>query len=108
MYAEFVAQRFKELETDVETWLHAAVGIAGESGELLDAIKKAWIYGKELDAENVKEELGDILFYVQAMANQFGWTVTDLKEHNMAKLIKRYPLGYSDQAAINRADKTQS
>lgn len=107
MYAGFVTERFKQMESEILTQLHAAVGISGEAGEILDAVKKAWAYRKPLDVANVKEELGDILFYVQAMCNCFGWTLTDLKESNMAKLIKRYPTGYSDQAAIARADKTE-
>src|ERR1035437_131468 len=40
--------------------LHMVVGISGEAGELLDAIKKQVIYRKPLDRENVIEELGDI------------------------------------------------
>ena len=39
--------------------LHMAVGISGEAGELLDAIKKNAIYGRALDVNNVIEELGD-------------------------------------------------
>jgi hypothetical protein len=31
--------------------LHAALGISGEAGELLDAVKKSFIYGKVLDWE---------------------------------------------------------
>ncbi len=43
--------------------LHAAVGVSGEAGELLDAIKKTWIYEEPLDLENIIEECGDSLFY---------------------------------------------
>lgn len=104
-YSQFVTERFKSMPTDTLTRLHAAVGISGESGELLDAIKKAWAYNKPLDTGNVHEELGDILFYVQAMCNQFGWTFQDIINANVRKLIKRYPTGYSDQDAQTRADK---
>lgn len=85
--------------------LHAAVGIAGESGELLDAIKKTWIYNKPLDKENVLEECGDILFYLVAMLSNNGYSLGDAAEHNVRKLAKRYPTGYTDQAAQQRADK---
>lgn len=105
-YAQFVTERFKAMPTDTLTRLHAAVGISGEAGELLDAVKKAWAYNKPLDVENVHEELGDCLFYIQAMCNQFGWTFESVIAANVAKLIKRYPTGYSDQAAQDRADKT--
>jgi hypothetical protein len=35
--------------------LHCVVGISGEAGELLDAVKKTWVYGKALDHDNLIE-----------------------------------------------------
>lgn len=104
-YSLFVAKRFKFQPEHIQSLLHAAVGICGEGGELIDAVKKSWVYGKELDRENVKEELGDLLFYIQAAANLMHTTMGDLMSQNMAKLRRRYPDGYSDAAAIARADK---
>jgi len=43
--------------------LHGAIGISGEAGELLDAVKKHVFYGKPLDVNNVKEEISDVLWY---------------------------------------------
>ena len=43
------------------------VGVSGEAGELLDAVKKAVIYRKPLDLENVIEELGDLEFYMEGL-----------------------------------------
>lgn len=88
--------------------LHAAVGLAGEGGELLDAVKKTWIYGKPMDMENVLEECGDALFYVTAMLINSGFTLDQSFEHNHNKLKSRYPDGYTDEAAITRADKVLS
>jgi len=88
--------------------LHAAVGLAGEGGELLDAVKKTWIYGKEMDMENVLEECGDALFYVTAMLINSGFTMRQAMDHNYHKLKSRYPDGYTDAAAIARADKVTS
>jgi NTP pyrophosphatase (non-canonical NTP hydrolase) len=85
--------------------LHYAVGVAGEAGELLDACKKGAIYRKFYDLANIKEELGDIEFYLEAIRQQFGLTREEIIDHNMRKLTKRYPSGYSNQAAKERADK---
>lgn len=85
--------------------LHMAVGISGESGELLDAIKKAVIYRKPIDIENVIEELGDLEFYMEGLRASLGITREQTIEGNISKLGKRYQDGYSDKAAQERADK---
>jgi NTP pyrophosphatase (non-canonical NTP hydrolase) len=86
--------------------MHMAVGISGEAGELLDAIKKHSIYQKPLDFDNVKEEAGDILFYLTGLLNDVGITLNECIEANREKLSKRYPNKcYSNADAIKRADK---
>jgi len=86
--------------------LHMAVGVSGEAGELLDAIKKHAVYQKQLDINNVIEEAGDILFYLTGLLNELGLTIEECMEANVAKLSKRYPQHqYSNAAAIARADK---
>ena len=86
--------------------LHMAVGIAGEAGELLDAIKKHVIYQKPLDEENVVEELGDLEFYLEGLRSALLLTRNDTLRHNLKKLGRRYHQGsYSDQQAQERADK---
>lgn len=86
--------------------LHMIMGVCGETGELLDAIKKAIIYRKPLDRENVIEELGDIEFYLEGLRQGLGIAREETLEANIAKLSKRYDgLHYSDKAAQTRADK---
>lgn len=90
---------------DVEL-LHAVIGIAGEAGELLDAIKKTVIYRKEIDRENVIEELGDLAFYVEALQQVLGISRQETLDANIVKLAKRYPdFQYTDAHAHARADK---
>lgn len=85
---------------------HMALGIAGEAGELVDAIKKATIYNKPLDLPNVKEEVGDLLFYLAGVGNACGFSLDDAITANRAKLSVRYSAGsYSDKQAQERADK---
>lgn len=105
-YARFVFQLVKDMGDSVLDKLHAAVGIAGEAGELLDAIKKHWAYGKPLDVQNVVEELGDLEFYMCAMRLLIGVSRQEVLQANANKLAVRYAgLQYSDTAAIIRADK---
>lgn len=86
--------------------LHMAVGVSGESGELLDAIKKATIYRKPIDRENVIEELGDLEFYMEGVRQALNITRQVTIDANIVKLGKRYEgFQYSDKAATVRADK---
>jgi NTP pyrophosphatase (non-canonical NTP hydrolase) len=88
--------------------IHMVIGIAGEAGELLDAIKKKAIYRKVLDRENVIEELGDLEFYMEGLRQELGITREECIEANMTKLKKRYSsLKYSDKHAQDRADKNE-
>jgi NTP pyrophosphatase (non-canonical NTP hydrolase) len=104
-YDMFVKQLFKGDSRD-NMLTHAALGIAGEAGELVDAIKKHVIYGKPLDLENVREEIGDIRFYIEALCNILDLHDQTIIQANMNKLAKRYKdLTYSSTSAIQRADK---
>lgn len=86
--------------------LHMAVGISGEAGELLDAIKRRVIYRKELDVVNVLEELGDLEFYMEGIRQGLDITREQCLEANIKKLGARYvDMKYSDTAAQTRADK---
>ena len=89
--------------------LHAVLGIAGECGELVDIVKKHCIYNQPLDEgklEHLKEESGDMEFYLEQLRQEIKLTREAILEGNMAKLAKRYEgFKYSDAAAKERADK---
>lgn len=96
----------KELTPTQADMLHMGVGVSGEAGELLDAIKKYCIYQKDLDKNNIVEELGDIEFYIERIRQIINVSRSQILEHNMNKLFKRYDeFKYSNEQAQNRADK---
>jgi NTP pyrophosphatase (non-canonical NTP hydrolase) len=105
-YDSFVALLFKQQPAHIMA-LHAALGVAGEAGELADAIKKEHIYGKPTDRANIVEELGDLRFYIQAVMQMYGISEQEVLQQNANKLCVRYKsLRYSDGEAIARADKS--
>lgn len=85
--------------------LHAVLGVCGETGELLDSVKKAIIYRQPIDLINVREELGDIEFYLEALRQCLNIDRDETIEHNIIKLQTRYGNSYSDTAAQQRKDK---
>ena len=67
--------------------LHMVLGISGEAGEILDAIKKHVIYNKGLDLEHVIEELGDLEFYLEGLRQQLLITREHTLNQNMTKTV---------------------
>jgi NTP pyrophosphatase (non-canonical NTP hydrolase) len=43
---------------------HAGMGLITEVGEIVDSFKRSWFYHKDLDLANIKEEIGDVLWYI--------------------------------------------
>ncbi len=84
---------------------HACMGLAGESGEVVDLMKKHLFYGKELDDLKLKNEIGDCLYYLQFLTFLIGSSIGECMELNTVKLAKRYPEGFSLQASIEKMDE---
>lgn len=96
----------RELTPEQASLLHMGCGVSTEANELLDAIKKHTIYQKPLDVENIKEELGDLLFYMSNLMQSIGLSFEEILQHNIDKLSVRYASGsYSNAQAQQRADK---
>ncbi len=85
-----------------ERLLHAGIGLATETGEFLDALKKSVFYGKELDRVNLKEELGDMLWYIAIAMNELGTDFETEMERNIEKLEQRYPEKFTKEKSDNR------
>lgn len=86
---------------------HYFVGVSTEAGELLDAIKKAYIYGKPVDKVNLKEEIGDVFWYLARACDYLGFTFEEVMEVNITKLKARYGEKFTEHAALNRDLETE-
>lgn len=106
-YDKFVWQLLKP-DTERMMKLHVALGICGEAGEFADAVKKSIIYGQPQNTENLIEELGDLLFYIQAAINVFRLDLEVIMQQNADKLAKRYDkLVFSTEESALRKDKKE-
>lgn len=82
--------------------IHALLGLVSEVGEIADALKKHLIYGKPLDITNLVEEFGDVEWYQALGLKAIGSDHASAWAANIAKLEKRYPQGFTPEAALNR------
>jgi NTP pyrophosphatase (non-canonical NTP hydrolase) len=114
-YSMFVASRAKNMGTANLDLLHGALGAMTEAGELGDIAKKIWVYNQSIGTVNkhgithrqhMIEELGDMFFYMFIVCMVLDVTPQQVIRENVDKLLKRYPVIYTDAAAAARADKT--
>lgn len=78
-------------------FLYPVLGLAGESGELLNKVKKIFRdKAGKIDAEtkeSVISELGDVLWYVAQIATEFETSLADVAKSNLEKLKSRVNRG---------------
>ncbi len=85
--------------------LTGAIGICSEGGELLDIVKKLIFQGKQPSAElrvKLKNELGDVMWYVQQILIGMDWSLNEILAENTRKLSGRYPDGFETEKSENR------
>lgn len=72
----------------------AVLGLTGEAGEVADLHKKHMWHRVPTTTENYALEIGDVLFYVLAAANELMIPIETIMQMNVDKLAKRYPGGF--------------
>ena len=82
--------------------LHAALGLQTESAEFSDALKKHVFYGTKLDVVNLKEELGDMMWYMAIACDVLGTSFEKEQERVVNKLKTRYPDKFTKDKASTR------
>jgi len=79
-------------------WIYPALGLSGESGEVIEKLKKILrddngkISNEKLDS--IKKELGDVLWYISALATELGLSLEEIAEDNIKKVQSRKERGF--------------
>ena len=87
-----------------ELILNAAMGLCGESGEVIDLVKKHLFHGHDLDDEKLIKELGDVAWYLAEAATALNVNLSEILEKNIKKLENRFPDGFNSNRSINRGE----
>ncbi len=108
---EFNDYQKKAKKTDTYTTrpdrlLYATLGLAGESGEVAEKVKKILRDKKGVISEEKKQELlmelGDVLWYIAKFARELGVSLDDVAEKNIEKLYSRLERGKISGDGDNR------
>jgi len=87
---------------DMDMRIMSALGLAGESGEVCDLVKKAAYHNHPIEFEKLEKEIGDVLCYVAILAQSHGFELEEIAQKNIEKLRKRYPDGFDVERSKNR------
>jgi NTP pyrophosphatase (non-canonical NTP hydrolase) len=99
---DIVLPRTNHMTDKHRATMNAALGLAGETGEIVDLIKKFEFHGHPFELSKLQNEIGDVLFYLQWLANTHGFNLETCLEANGTKLKARYPISFSSEQSINR------
>lgn len=98
------AQRTMNLSLDFEeTSRHALHGMCAEVGEIHSIFQKFY-QGHEVDAEHVKKEVGDLLWMIAEFCTVHGWSMGEVAQMNLDKLLARYPDGFKAEQSLHRKE----
>lgn len=91
-------------EAEILDWI---LGLCGESGEVSDLIKHHIFHKEDLDKMKLAKELGDVLWYVSAIASAYHINMNSIITLNVNKLRHRYGEKYNNKASAQRHAKDQ-
>lgn len=93
-------------KTKNNEFLHLVLGLVGESGEIAEKVKKIVRDHdsnlEKVDVEDLKKELGDVLWYVAVLADFFELKLDDVAQTNVEKLLSRKERGVLKGSGDNR------
>lgn len=104
-YQQLALRTESHMNSDLDRILQGVMGLAGESGECVDLVKKFVFQGHSLDSEHLIKELGDVAWYLALTADAIGCSLEDVLEINIKKLEARYSNGkFEAGKSINRKE----
>ena len=80
---------------------HALYGLSSETGEISGIFQKN-LQGHVIKRDELKEEIGDLLWFISEICFLFGFDMGEIAQGNIDKLKKRYPDGFDEDRSVNR------
>ena len=102
-YQKLAARTINNKLEPCQKEFHALHGMAGEVGELHSIYQKAY-QGHETNIEQLKKELGDLMWFIAEYCTCLGWNLEDIAQMNIDKLKARYPEGFEEEKSLNRKE----
>lgn len=102
-YQQLAARTINPRLTKQEKQLHSLFEMCGELGEVHSIFQKVY-QGHPVHKDDLKLELGDLLWGIAEFCTVNGFKLGDIAMLNIEKLKKRYPEGFDEDRSINREE----
>lgn len=95
----------KNIKLEEIKTMNALMGLAGETGELIDIYKKVYFQGHSFDKIKVIKEVGDIMWYLNFLCQILDISFEEVMQTNINKLRTRYGETFSIEGSVKRVDE---
>ena len=103
-YQQLAMKTLNPALSQKDVLINGVMGLCGESGEVIDLVKKHLAQGHELDRDAMIKELGDVAWYLAETAYALGVPLEEVMQRNIVKLRARYPEGFDADRSLNREE----
>ena len=103
-YQQLAMKTLNPALSQKDVLINGVMGLCGESGEVIDLVKKHLAQGHELDRDAMIKELGDVAWYLAETAYALGVPLEEVMQRNIDKLRARYPEGFDADRSLNREE----
>ncbi|AVK63200.1 nucleotide pyrophosphohydrolase [Lactobacillus sp. CBA3606] len=90
-FNDYQALANRTLYGNEQVLTNLSLGLASETGQVVDLVKKYTFHGKSLNKDQLTKQMGDVLWYLSQVAEWADIPFDDVAQQNIAKLNQKYP-----------------
>lgn len=90
-FNDYQALANRTLYGNEQVLTNLSLGLASETGQVVDLVKKYTFHGESLNKEQLTKQMGDVLWYLSQVAEWADIPFDEVAQQNIAKLNQKYP-----------------
>lgn len=102
-YQKLASRTMSSTMSAYEQIRHGVFGLCSEAGEVAGLFQKQY-QGHDIEPEHLKKELGDCLWMIAEICTSNNWSLDEVMQINIDKLIARYPNGFESERSLHREE----
>lgn len=90
-FNEYQSLANRTLYGNEQVLTNLSLGLASETGQVVDLVKKYTFHGDQLNKEQLTKQMGDVLWYLSQVAEWADIPFDEVAQQNITKLNHKYP-----------------